>query len=214
MNQLRSKTDQIHDLEQQIKELREELEKYKQTHQQLQQQHQLLKTQNERLLKMEAQHQSAQQSLIQKRVILSRAEILVPEHMVIGDRMENCVIKIYKGNNLIVTDRAELINCRIIGLDHYADETINRSGRSPGTIEIKGLFLNSNLQKFAISTHERVVIRPGARFRGNICARTIIVSDLTRVRGRLATRELWEQYCRRKKARRIGSNVIEMTISK
>jgi len=214
MNQLRSKTDQIHDLEQQIKQLREELEKYKQTHQQLQQQHQLLKTQNERLLKMEAQHQSAQQSLIQKRVILSRAEILVPEHMVIGDRMENCVIKIYKGNNLIVTDRAELINCRIIGLDHYADETINRSGRSPGTIEIKGLFLNSNPQKFAISTHERVVIRPGARFRGNICAHTIIVSGLTRVRGRLATRELWEQYCRRKKARRIGSNVIEMTISK
>jgi len=214
MNQLRSKSEQIHDLELQVKQLRQELEKTKQAHQQMQQQHELLKAQNHRLMKMEAQHQSAQQSLIQKRIILSRAEILVPEHMVIGDRMENCVIKIYKGNNLIITERAELINCRIIGLDHYAEDTINRSNRSPGMIEIKGLFMNSNLKKFAISTHERVVIRPGARFCGNICADTILVSDLTKIRGRLATRDLWEQYCRRKKARRIGSNVIEMTISK
>src|SRR5919198_710688 len=107
MNQWRSKTDHIEDLERELRGLKSELDKFKVEKDELQRQLQNLKLQNERLLKMEAQHQSGKTSLLHKRIILSRAVILVPEHMVIGDRMENCVIKIYRGNNLTVTDTAE-----------------------------------------------------------------------------------------------------------
>lgn len=38
------------------------------------------------------------------------------------------------GNHLLVDDTAELINCRIIGLEHYSDPTLPRSSRSTGTL--------------------------------------------------------------------------------
>jgi len=214
MNQWRSKTDQIEDLEQQVKKLSSELEQTKDSYQALQLKHQTLKTQNDRLLKMEAQHQSAKTSLMQKRIVFSRAVILIPESMVIGDRLENSVLKIYRGSNLTITDTAELINCRIVGLSEYADEKTGRITRPMGTIEIKGLFRNTNPRKFAISTYERVVISRGARFTGNICAESIIISELTRVRGRLATRELWERKREQRKGLRLHSNVLEINVQK
>ena len=178
------------DLHQQVSALREKLEKTNQAYQALQQHYQALKNQNERLLRMEAQHQSAKESLIRKRIVLSRAILLVPENMVIGDQMENCVIKIYKGNSLVVTDSAKLINCRIIGLDEYSEEKKHTANRGVGTIEIKGLFYNANPHKYAISTHEKLVICPGARFMGNVRAETIVISELTRVSGRFSSRSL------------------------
>lgn len=212
MNQWRSKADQIEDLERQLRGLQHDLDNFRVEREELQRQIQGLKIQNERLLKMEAQHQSAKTSLIHKRIVLSRAVILVPEHMVIGDRMENCVIKIYRGNNLTLAENAELVNCRIIGLDHYAEEKTVRTQRHLGTIEIKGSFLNSDPRKFAIRTHERVVISKGARFIGSVCASNIVITDLTRVRGRFASRELLEEYRQRRKAMRRASNVLEISM--
>ena len=116
MNQWRSKT--VHELEDLVLQLSSELENLKKQKQDQQQQFQMLKIQNERLLKMEAQHQIARKSLLEKRIVFSRAEVLFPENMVIGDRLENCTLKVYKGNSLTVGDTAELINCRIIGLDY------------------------------------------------------------------------------------------------
>jgi hypothetical protein len=174
----------------QLELVKAELQQYKEANQILQQQYQTLKTQNERLLKKEAEHQNAKTSLLQKRIIISRAIFLVPENLVIGDRLENCVIKIYRGNNVTITDTAELINCRIIGLEHYSDGRITHPSRHPGTIEIRGVFYNLSPRGYAISTHERVVISPGARVVGNIAANRIVVNELTKVRGRLASRDL------------------------
>ena len=75
MNQFRSKS--AAELEQNLAELKQELEKAQQESQALKSQCQTLKVQNERLLKMEAQHQSAKTSLMKKRIIISRAVIIV-----------------------------------------------------------------------------------------------------------------------------------------
>jgi len=187
---MRSQEDKVHALEQQVELLKAELEQQKEANRLLQVQQQQLKVQNERLLRKEAEHQSSRESLMHKRIILSRAVILVPENMIIGDRLENSIIKIYRGNNVTITDTAELINCRIIGMEEWAD---GKTTKPMGTIEIKGLFYNTDTQKFAITTHDRVVISPGARVGGNICAASIVVTDLTKVRGKLATRELFAQ---------------------
>ena len=196
MSQWRSKTEQ--NLERQLADVQNELQKLKQADQDLQQQYRMLKIQNDRLLKMEAQHQSAKRSLLEKRIIFSRAVILFPENMVIGDRLENCVLKIYRGNNLTLTDTAELINCRIVGLEHYPDGSLRKPVKTPGTIDIRGIFYNTYPRRFAISTYERVVIQRGVRFRGNIRAGSIVVSELSKVRGRFATRELLEKTLRAK----------------
>ena len=210
MNQWRSKSDQISDLETQVNDLKRELDKARQEHRTVQQQHQTLKTQNDRLLKMEAQHQSARKSLLGKRIIFSRAVILFPSNVVIGDRLENCILKVYRGCHLLVDDTAELINCRIIGLEHYSDPTASRVSRPSGTIEIKGVFYNTHPRRFAISTFERVVIHRGVRFRGNVCASSIVIPELTKIRGRFASRELLEQRKKRKDMRRqISSNLMD-----
>ena len=199
------------DLEQEMTLLKAELQQYKEANETLQEQYKVLKLQNERLLKKEAEHQNAKQSLIQKRIILSRAIILVPQNLVIGDRLENCVIKIYRGNNLTISDTAEMVNCRIIGLNEYAEDNAAKVLRQTGTIEIKGVFLNADQKKFAISTHERVQISPGARVIGNICAGTIAIGELTKVRGRLATRDLLAQRKMKRVARTVSnSNVLEV----
>ena len=190
MTQWRSRSDI---LQEQVTQLTKQLESLIQEKESLQQQFQILKTQNERLLRMEAQHQNAKKSLLEKRIIFTRAVVLFPESTVVGDRLENCVLKIYKGCNLIISDTAELINCRIIGLDYYSEDKMAKAIRPTGTIEIRGLFYNTHPRRFAISTHERVVIHKGVRFRGNICASSILISELTKVRGRFASRELWEQ---------------------
>jgi hypothetical protein len=187
---LKSGTEKPLSYEQQIELLKAELQQYREANQMLQQQYQSLKVQNERLLKKEAEHQSARTNLLQKRIIMSRATVLVPENLVIGDRLENCTIKVYRGTNVVVADTAELINCRIIGLEVYPDGKFNSPGKHSGTIEIKGVFYNMTPRKFAISTLDRVIISPGARVVGNICADKIVVTELTRVKGRLATRDL------------------------
>lgn len=211
MTTWRSGTDRMSDLEQELTLLKAELQQYKEANEALQEQYKVLKLQNERLLKKEAEHQNAKQSLIQKRIILSRAVILVPQNLVIGDRLENCVIKIYRGNNLTISDTAEMVNCRIIGLNDYFEDNTAKVLRQTGTIEIKGVFLNADPKKFAISTHERVQISPGARVIGNICARTIVVGELTKVRGRLATRDLLAQRKMKRVARTVtSSNVLEV----
>lgn len=186
-----SNSDRVAALERQLELLKAELEEHKEANQNLKQQYQTLKIQNDRLLRKEAEHEKAKTSLLQKRIILSHAVITVPQNMVIGDRLENSIIKIYKGNTLTVSDTAEMINCKIIGLDEYADEKPAISAARPvGGIEIKGIFFNYDPRGFAISTHEKVVICPGARVVANICAEKIIVTELTRIRGRLATRDL------------------------
>ena len=211
MTTWRSGTDRMSDLEQELTLLKAELQQYKEANEALQEQYKVLKLQNERLLKKEAEHQNDKQSLIQKRIILSRAVILVPQNLVIGDRLENCVIKIYRGNNLTISDTAEMVNCRIIGLNDYFEDNTAKVLRQTGTIEIKGVFLNADPKKFAISTHERVQISPGARVIGNICARTIVVGELTKVRGRLATRDLLAQRKMKRVARTVtSSNVLEV----
>ena len=212
MNQWRSKSDQISDLQQQVSELKRELDQTRQSHRSLQQQHQTLKTQNDRLLKMEAQHQSAKKSLLGKRIIVSRAVISFPANVVIGERLENCVLKVYRGTHLLVDDTAELINCRIIGLEHYSDPTLPRANRPSGTIEIKGVFYNTNPRRFAISTYERVVIHRGVRFRGNVCASSIVIPELTKIRGRFASRELLEQRKKRKQLIHLTSNLLEQSM--
>lgn len=212
MNQWRSKSDQISELQQQVNELKKELDQTRQAHRSLQQQHQTLKTQNDRLLKMEAQHQSARKSLLGKRIIFSRAVILFPSNVVIGDRLENCVLKVYRGTHLLIDDTAELINCRIIGLEHYSDPTLSRVNRPSGTIEIKGVFYNTNPRKFAISTYERVVIHRGVRFRGNVCASSIVIPELTKIRGRFASRELLEQRRKRKQLLHLPSNLLDSSL--
>ncbi|HEY4492670.1 MAG TPA: hypothetical protein VI958_11770 [Acidobacteriota bacterium] len=184
--------------------VREDLERTKRAYHELQQQYQALKVQNDRLLRMEAQHQSAKESLVRKRIILSRAVILVPENMVIGDQMENCVIKIYRGNNLIITDSAKLINCRIIGLEEYSEERRHTAPKTMGSVEIKGQFYNTNGAKFAISTYEKVGICPGARVVGNIRAEAIVVSELTKVSGKFASRQLIRE---KQKLHRISSRL-------
>jgi len=183
-------SDKVHSLEQQLELLKAELQQYKEANQILQQQYQTLKLQNERMLKKEAEHQSAKSHLLQKRIIMSRAIVLVPENLVIGDRLENCTIKVYRGTNVVLSDTAELINCRIIGLDHAADGRTVTSSKHPGTIEIKGVFYNMTPRKFAISTSERVIISPGARVVGNILAERIVIHELTKVRGHLASTDL------------------------
>jgi hypothetical protein len=80
--------------------------------------------------------------------------------------------------------------------------------RQTGTIEIKGVFLNADQKKFAISTHEKVQISPGARVIGNICARTIVVGELTKVRGRLATRDLLALQKMKRVARPVPSSKL------
>jgi regulator of replication initiation timing len=212
MNQWRSKSEHISDLQNQIKELQKELDQSKNAHRTLQQQHHTLKLQNDRLMKMEAQHQSARKSLFEKRVIFSRASVLFPGNIVIGDRLENCVLKIYRGNHMLIDDTAELINCRIVGLEHYNDETIPRTNRPIGSIEIKGVFYNTNARRFAISTFERVVIHKGVRFRGNVCASSIVIPELTKIRGRFASRELLEQRRKRKQLMRLTTNLLEKEI--
>lgn len=189
-----SHDEKIRALEQQVNLLQAELEQHKEANRVLQQQYQQLKVQNERLLRKEAEHQSGQKSLIHKRIILSHAVILVPEHMIVGDRLENSTIKIYRGNNLTVTDQAELINCKIICMDEYSEDKAKLPNKPVGTIEIKGFFHNTDPQRFAISTHDRVLISPGARVKGNICAGIIVVNELTRVSGRLASRELFRNH--------------------
>jgi hypothetical protein len=116
--------------------------------------------------------------------------VLVPENLVIGDRLENCTIKVYRGTNVVLTDTAELINCRIIGLDHAADGKTVAPGKHQGTIEIKGVFYNMTPRKFGIATYERVIISPGARVVGNILAERIVIHELTKVRGRFASLDL------------------------
>jgi regulator of replication initiation timing len=208
MNQWRSKSDQISDLGNQVSELKRELDQTRQSYRALQQQHQTLKLQNERLMKMEAQHQNARKSMLEKRIVFSRAVMLFPSNVVIGDRLENCILKIYRGNHLLIDDTAELINCRIIGLEHYADQTLSRQNRPSGSIEIKGVFYNTNSRRFAISTYERVVIHRGVRFRGNVCASSIVIPELTKIRGRFASRELLEQR-KKRKLMRLPSNLLE-----
>jgi regulator of replication initiation timing len=209
MNQWRSRSDQISDLERELIELRKELEQTRQSHGTLQQQHQTLKTQNDRLLRMEAQHQSARKSLVEKKVVFSRAVIFFPANVVIGDRLENCVLKIYRGVHVLVDDTAEMINCRIIGLDQYSDGSIQKTNRPSGTIEIKGVFYNTNPRRFAISTYERVVIHRGVRFRGNVCASSIVIPELTKIRGRFASRELLEQRRKRKQLMHVATSLLE-----
>jgi regulator of replication initiation timing len=209
MNQWRSRSDQISDLEHRVAELRKELEQIRQSHHALKQQHQTLRTQNDRLLKMEAQHQSARKCLMEKKVIFSRAVILFPSNIVIGDRLENCVLKVYRGVHVLIDDTAELINCRIIGLEQYSDGTIARLNRPSGTIEIKGIFYNTHPRRFAISTYERVVIHRGVRFRGNVCASSIVIPELTKIRGRFASRELLEQRRKRKQLMHVATNLLE-----
>ncbi|HET6268277.1 MAG TPA: hypothetical protein VFG11_11205 [Acidobacteriota bacterium] len=206
--------DKAGSLERQLELLKAELEQYKEANQSLKQQYQTLRVQNDRLLKKEAEHEKAKTSLIQKRIILSRAVILVPQNMVVGDRLENCIIKIYRGNNLTISDTAELINCKIIGLEEYADEKTVSANRPVGTIEVKGVFYNYDTRGFAISTFERVVICPGSRFLGNICAEKIVVSELTKIRGRLASRDLIARVGKKKKIEPIPtSNVLEVQAS-
>jgi hypothetical protein len=183
-------SDKVHSLEQQLELLKAELQQYKEANQILQQQYQTLKLQNERMLKKEAEHQSAKNHLLHKRIIMSRAIVLVPENLVIGDRLENCTIKVYRGTNVVLTDTAELINCRIIGLDHAADGKTVAPGKHPGTIEIKGVFYNMTPRKFGIATYERVIISPGARVVGNILAERIVINELTKIRGRFASLDL------------------------
>src|SRR5689334_13761418 len=105
-------------------ELKTELEQTRDSYKTLQQQHQTLQAQNDRPMKMEAQHQSACKSMMEKKVVFSRAEIFFPSNIVIGDRLENCVLKVYRGVHVLVDDSAELINCRIIGLEQYSDGSI------------------------------------------------------------------------------------------
>jgi FtsZ-binding cell division protein ZapB len=200
-----SNSERVTALEKQVELLKAELEQYKEANASLKQQYQTLKVQNDRLLKKEAEHEKAKMSVLQKRIILSHAVITVPHNMVIGDRLENSIIKIYRGNTLTIADTAELINCKIIGLDEYADE--RASGKNGGTIEIKGLFVNYDPRGFAIHTHERVIICPGSRVVGNICAERIVVCELTRVRGRLASRDLITKNGRKKRPE--GSAVPE-----
>jgi|GEM_PF-6298346 len=209
MNQWRSRSDQLFDLQQEIAELKKELEQNRQSHRALQQQHQALKTQNARLLKMEAQHQSARKTLMEKNVIVSRAVIHFPSNIVIGDHLENCVLKVYRGVHVLIDDTAELINCRIIGMEQYSDGMLVKANRPQGTIEIKGIFYNTNSHKFAISTYERVVIHRGVRFRGNVCASSIVIPELTKIRGRFASRELLEQRRRRKQLMHVATNLLE-----
>jgi regulator of replication initiation timing len=209
MNQWRSRSEQIFDLENQVKELRKELDQTRNAYRNLQEQHHTLKLQNDRLMKMEAQHQSARKSLAGKKVVFSRAEIFFPSNIVIGDRLENCVLKVYRGVNVLVDDCAELINCRIIGLEQYSDGSLTRPNKPIGTIEIKGVFYNTNSRRFAISTYDRVVIHRGVRFRGNVCASSIVIPELTKIRGRFASRELLEQRRKRKQMMRVASNLLE-----
>jgi hypothetical protein len=210
MTTWRSGTDRMTDLEQELTLLKAELQQYKEANEAFQEQCKVLKLQNERLLKKEAEHQNAKQSLIQKRIILSRAIILVPQNLVIGDRLENCVIKIYRGNNLTISDTAELVNCRIIGLNEYFEDNAAKVLRQTGTIEIKGVFLNADPNRFAISTFEKIMISPGARVLGNMCAKTIVIGELTKVRGRLATRDLLALRKMKRVARQVPSNVFEV----
>lgn len=200
MAHLKSGTEKPLSVEHKIELLTAELQQYREANQMLQQQYQALKLQNERLLKKEAEHQSARTTLLQKRIIMSRATVLVPENLVIGDRLENCTIKVYRGTNVVVADTAELINCRIIGLETFPDGKFNPAGKHTGTIEIKGVFYNMTPRRFAISTLDRVIISPGARVVGNICADKIVVTELTRVKGRLATRDLLMERRARKEA--------------
>lgn len=206
MNQWRSEGERIKALEKQIDLLKAELQQHKEANQTLQQQYQSLKLQNERLIKKEAEHQASKSSLMEKRVIFSRAVILVPQNLVIGDRLENCTIKIYRGNSVTITDTAQLINCRIVGLDEHYDD--RAKSKTHGTIEIKGFFYNTHPTKFAINTYERVLISPGARFRGNICANTIVITEHTKVRGRFASRETLNEW---REARRgpAAANEVE-----
>ena len=205
MSQWRSRSEQ----ENQIEELKKELEQTRNSYKTLQQPHQTLKSQNERLMKMEAQHQSARKSLMEKKVIFSRAVIFFPSNVVIGDRLENCVLKVYRGVHVLVDDSAELINCRIIGLEQYSDGSLGKANRPAGSIEIKGVFYNTNPRRFAISTYDRVVIHRGVRFRGNVCASSIVIPELTKIRGRFASRELLEQRRKRKQMMRVTSNLLE-----
>jgi hypothetical protein len=204
MSQWRSRSEH-----EQIEELKKELDQTRNSCKTLQQQYQTLKAQNDRLMKMEAQHQSARKSLMEKKVIFSRAIIFFPSNVVIGDRLENCVLKIYRGVNVLVDDSAELINCRIIGLEQYSDGSLSKPNRPTGTIEIKGIFYNTNPRRFAISTYDRVVIHRGVRFRGNVCASSIVIPELTKIRGRFASRELLEQRRKRKQMMRVTSNLLE-----
>jgi hypothetical protein len=112
-----------------------------------------------------------------------------------------------------VGDTAELINCRIIGLDYYSEDKLMKAAKPVGTIEIKGVFFNAHPRGFSISTHERVVIHKGVRFRGNVCASSIIISELTKVRGKFATRDLWDQIRRRKEMLRIASTLLDRKVS-
>jgi hypothetical protein len=210
MAHFRTGSDRAQTAEQEVELVKAELEQYREANRVLQHQYNLLKTQNDRLLKKEAEHQSARTTLIQKRILISRAVILVPESLIIGDRLENCTLKIFRGNNVTVTDTAELINCRIIGLRNTYD---GKTARNAGQVEIRGVFYNSDPRKYAISTRGRVIISPGARLVGNIRAERIVVKELTKVKGRLATRELLRDRRLRKESRQYSkSNELEQSV--
>ncbi len=207
MAHFRTGTDRSQSIEQQLELVKAELQQHKEANQVLQQQYSLLKTQNERLLKKEAEHQSARATLIQKRILVSRAVILVPESLVIGDRLENCTLRIFRGNNVTISDTAELINCRIVGLETAFD---GKPTRNSGTVEIRGVFYNCDPRRFAISTYGRVVVSPGARLVGSIRAERIVISELTKVKGRFATRDLLRERKLRREARlNSQSNELE-----
>jgi hypothetical protein len=204
-------SDKLQSIEHQVELLQAELQQYKEANQILQQQYQTLKLQNERMMKKEAEHQSAKSHLLQKRIIMSRAIVLVPENLVIGDRLENCTIKVYRGTNVVLTDTAELINCRIIGLDHASDGRTVTTAKNPGTIEIKGVFYNMTPRKFAIATSERVIICPGARVVGNIRADRIVIHELTKVRGRMASNDIIRKLREEREQKKIASREFEDT---
>lgn len=197
------------ELERRCAEMEKEICRWRDAERALRDENRILKTQNQRLLKRVAQYQSASRSVLEKRIILSHAEILFPENVVIGDRMENCVLKIYRGNSLLISESAQLLNCRVIALDEYSPDFPHRKEKSEGSIDIKGFFFNTQSRRFAISSRGRVVFHRGARFRGNVCAGSIIVSELTRVRGRLVSRELWEERKSKKRVVSVTPDILQ-----
>ena len=55
-------------------------------------------------------------------------------------------------------------------------------------------------------------IHRGVRFRGNVCASSIVIPELTKIRGRFASRELLEQRKKRKQLIHLTSNLLEQSM--